>query len=112
MGIGLALIVNLLNPELLIVAGEGVAAGSFRLGPMRTALEESRFDSLGSGTRLVVESAGDVTWARGAACVVLSEFFRSPLRRGRPVASARAAGFDPRGPGAESDSLGGVNVSR
>jgi hypothetical protein len=53
---------------------------------MRQALREGQFDSLGSDTRLVVESSGDVTWARGAACVVLSEFFRSPLDRGRPAA--------------------------
>ncbi len=92
LGVGLAMIVNLLNPELLIVAGEGVEAGSWRLGPMQEALEENRFDSLGSGTKLVVESAGDVTWARGAACVVLSEFFKSPLHRGRPAAVPAGAG--------------------
>ncbi len=85
LGIGLATIVNLLNPELIIVAGEGVEAGDLRLGPMREALREGRFDSLGTDTKLVVESSGDVTWARGAACVVLSEFFRSPLHRGRPT---------------------------
>ncbi|VAW04826.1 hypothetical protein MNBD_ACTINO01-753 [hydrothermal vent metagenome] len=85
LGIGLATIVNLLNPELIIVAGEGVEAGDLRLDPMREALREGRFDSLGSDTKLVVESSGDVTWARGAACVVLSEFFRSPLHRGRPA---------------------------
>jgi predicted NBD/HSP70 family sugar kinase len=85
LGICLATIVNLLNPELIIVAGEGVEAGDLRLDPMREALREGRFDSLGTDTKLVVESSGDVTWARGAACVVLSEFFRSPLHRGRPA---------------------------
>ena len=85
LGAGLALIVNLLNPELIIVAGEGVDAGEWRLDPMRQALSERLFDPLGVNTDLVVESAGDVTWARGAACVVLSEFFKSPLERGRPV---------------------------
>jgi len=86
LGVGLATIVNLLNPELIIVAGEGVDAGDFRLDPMRQALRDGQFDSLGTDTKLVVESSGDVTWARGAACVVLSEFFRSPLQRGRPAA--------------------------
>ncbi len=97
LGVGLAMIVNLLNPELLIVAGEGVEAGSWRLDPMREALEENRFDSLGAGTQLVVESAGDVTWARGAACVVLSEFFKSPLHRGRTAAVPAAASVAPSG---------------
>lgn len=84
LGTGLAMIVNLLNPELIIVAGEGVEAGDLRFDPMRKALSEGRFDSLGADTKLVVESSGDVMWARGAACVVLSEFFRSPLHSGRP----------------------------
>ena len=88
LGVGLAMVVNLLNPELIIVAGEGVEAGEWRLGPMRDALNEGRFDSLGTNAQLIVESAGDVTWARGAACVVLSEFFKSPLQRVRPVVSA------------------------
>lgn len=93
LGRGLAMVVNLLNPELIIVAGEGVEAGEWRLGPMRQALVEGRFDSLGADTKLVVESSGDVTWARGAACVVLSEFFKSPLHSERPaVISLGAAG--------------------
>ena len=84
LGTGLAMVVNLLNPQLVIVAGEGVDAGRWRLDPMREAFDEGLFDTVGSGTRLVIESAGDVTWARGAACVVLSEFFKSPLHRVRP----------------------------
>lgn len=86
LGVGLAMIVNLLNPELIIVAGEGVEAGDLRFDSMREALSEGQFDSLGTDTKLVVESSGDMMWARGAACVVLSEFFRSPLHRGRPSA--------------------------
>jgi predicted NBD/HSP70 family sugar kinase len=89
LGYGMALLVNLLNPQLLIVAGEGVEAGEWRLAPMRRALREARFDSLGEDMRVVVESAGDTTWARGAACVVLSEFFKSPLHR-RPPTPRRA----------------------
>jgi predicted NBD/HSP70 family sugar kinase len=85
LGVGLAVIVNLLNPELIIVAGEGVEAGDWRLDPMRVAMGDGRFDRLGANTRLVLESSGDVTWARGAACVVLSEFFKSPLDSGRPA---------------------------
>ena len=92
LGRGLAMLVNLLNPQKVIVAGEGVEAGDWRFEPMRRALEETRFDSLGAETALVIESAGDTTWARGAACVVLGEFFKSPLHQDRPVAeSGRAA---------------------
>ncbi|MFV2063310.1 MAG: ROK family protein [Chloroflexota bacterium] len=86
LGVGMAMLVNLLNPQLIILAGEGVEAGEWRLAPMRRALREAQFDSLGANTRLVVEFSGDITWARGAACVVLSDFFKSPLYQDRPVA--------------------------
>ena len=92
LGAGIATLVNLLNPQLLIVAGEGVEAGHWRLDPMRRALDEARFESLGAAMRLVVESAGDITWARGAACVVLGEFFKSPLHQERPTRAVAAPG--------------------
>jgi hypothetical protein len=30
-------------------------------------------------TDVIIEPAGDETWARGAACVVLGELYKSPL---------------------------------
>lgn len=92
LGLGIGTLVNLFNPQLLIVAGEGVEAGHWRLDPMRRALHEARFESLGDDMRLVVELAGDITWARGAACVVLGEFFKSPLHQARPARAAAASG--------------------
>ncbi len=57
-----------------------------------TRFVERRFDAIGAETEIIVESAGDATWARGAACVVLGEFFKSPLHRERPSAEpVRAA---------------------
>ena len=87
LGTGVATLLNLLNPQRVIVAGEGVEAGEWRLAPMRAAIEDLRFDAVGAETEIIVESAGDTTWARGAACVVLGEFFKSPLHRNRPVAA-------------------------
>lgn len=81
LGVGIALLVNLINPHLVIVGGEGVRAGEWRLGPMREALSMHTFAGLGSDLRIVVEPAGDETWARGAACVVLGELFKSPVHR-------------------------------
>ncbi|MEA2026556.1 MAG: ROK family protein, partial [Chloroflexota bacterium] len=92
LGHGVGILVNLLRPQLVIVAGEGVEAGEWRLEPMRQALREAEVGPVPSSTRLVVESAGDVAWARGAACVVLGDFFKSPLHQDRPTAvRARAS---------------------
>jgi len=92
LGLGIGTLVNLLNPQLVIVAGEGVEAGEWRLEPMRRALDEACFESIGADMRLVVESAGDTAWARGAACVVLGEFFKSPLHQDRPTRMIAASG--------------------
>lgn len=85
LGIGLATVANVICPELVIVGGEGVSAGHWRLDPMREALAEHAFDDLASRIHLVVEPAGDEAWARGAACLVLGELFKSPLHERSPV---------------------------
>lgn len=79
LGIGIANLVNALNPELVIVGGEGVHAGESRLNAMRQAIQDHAFDGLADHLRIVIEPAGDDTWARGAACLVLGELFRSPV---------------------------------
>lgn len=79
LGVGLANVANILGPELIIVGGEGVAAGHWRLDPMRSAFAEYAFDDVAERTELIIELAGDETWARGAACVVLGELYKSPL---------------------------------
>ena len=81
LGMGIATLVNILNPELVIVAGEGVRAGEWRLQPMRAAIEAHTFAGLGGELQILVEPSGDEAWARGAACVVLGEIFKSPVHR-------------------------------
>lgn len=83
LGIGIANVVNLFNPGLVIIGGEGVHAGEWRFGPMRQAFEAHVFDGLADQTEFVIEPAGNETWARGAACVVLGEMFKSPLHKTR-----------------------------
>lgn len=98
LGIGLANVANILAPELIIVGGEGVTAGRWRLDPMLRAFGEHAFNDVAERTEVIVEPAGDETWARGAACVVLGELYRSPLldravpRRRRSAASGESSG--------------------
>lgn len=93
LGVGVANVVNLLNPGLVIIGGEGVHAGEWRFDPMRKAFRAHVFDGLSEQTEFVIEPAGDDTWARGAACVVLGEMFKSPLHKTRDLdLSASSAG--------------------
>jgi predicted NBD/HSP70 family sugar kinase len=82
LGMGIAVLVNTLNPQLVIVGGEGVDAGEWRLGPMREAIRQHAFNGLSDDLHIVVEPSGDEAWARGAACVVLGELFKSPVYKG------------------------------
>lgn len=80
-GRGIASLINILNPHLVIVGGEGVRAGPWRLEPMTQAIREHAFNGLADELQIVIEPAGDETWARGAAAVVLGEIFKSPIHR-------------------------------
>ena len=81
LGVGIANLVNILNPQLVIVAGEGVQAGEYRFQAMREAIRMHSFDGLAKELKIVIEPSGDETWARGAASLVLGEIFKHPLYR-------------------------------
>jgi N-acetylglucosamine repressor len=82
LGAALAALVNLLDPPLIIVGGEGAGTLDLMLEPMREALAAGCFADFGAGLRLVVEPWGDDAWAHGAASLMLEELFRPPLYQG------------------------------
>jgi predicted NBD/HSP70 family sugar kinase len=79
LGIGLATVINMLCPTLIIVSGEGVVAGDFRLRAMYDALRQHTFSGLLENVEIVVKPTDDRTWARGAAGLVVGKVFESPL---------------------------------
>jgi len=79
LGLGLSYLVNLFDPQLIVISGEGTRAGEALIGPAREMMRRHVFAGLGSGPRVIIESLGDEAWARGAACVVLSELFKHPI---------------------------------
>ncbi len=81
LGIGLASLINILNPQLIVVAGESVYAGSWLLESMQRTIQTNSFAGMADRLQLVVEQSGTETWAHGAACLVLSHLFASPLER-------------------------------
>jgi predicted NBD/HSP70 family sugar kinase len=86
LGIGLSTIINLLCPSLLIVSGEGVIAGAYRVTPMMEALRAHTFNGLLDDVQVIVEATDDHAWARGAASLVVGKVFESPLiEAGIPV---------------------------
>jgi predicted NBD/HSP70 family sugar kinase len=85
LGIALAGLINIFNPPLVILSGEGARALDLLRGPLDQALEEHCLASLFADLRLVIEPLGDDTWARGAASLILEELFRPPIYRDLPA---------------------------
>ncbi|HEX8230554.1 MAG TPA: ROK family transcriptional regulator [Chloroflexia bacterium] len=79
LGMAIADLVNIFNPPLLIVGGEGARAFDLLLEPLQEALQANCFNGFFDDMRLVVEPWGDDAWARGAASLMLEELFRPTL---------------------------------
>ena len=81
LGLAIADLVNIFNPPLLVVGGEGTRARDLLIEPLQAALRAHCFDGFYEDLRLVIEPWGDDAWARGAASLMLEELFRPDLYR-------------------------------
>lgn len=97
LGLALASILNVLNPSLLIVGGEGVQYLDLLLPSLDAALHEHSFHDSFSDVDLVVEPWSDDAWARGAAGLMLDEFFH-PSEPVEDEAAANRRGGRPHRP--------------
>lgn len=80
LGRSIANLVNVLNPELIVLSGEGSHAADLMLDALNDALSEHTFNGLADGATIVVEAWDDEAWAQGAASLVLAEVFQPKLR--------------------------------
>ena len=74
-GSALAAMVNLVGPELVVIAGEGVAEYDLYDQRMRQAFAEHAFGAAGD-CRLMLRSHTFDDWARGAAATVIRSYVR------------------------------------
>jgi predicted NBD/HSP70 family sugar kinase len=86
LGLAVANVVTLLNPELLIIGGEGTSLGPRFLDPIVSAVRDQTFADLGREVEIKVQSWGDEAWAVGAATLVLRESFNLPGADDRSLA--------------------------
>ena len=75
LGLAVANLVTVLNPERVIVSGEGTRLGPAFFDVMEEVIREKSFANLGADLDIVVQRWGDDTWAVGAATLVLRELF-------------------------------------
>lgn len=79
LGCGLATLVNLLNPECIILTGPNVSDNTVFFSAMRDTLRKHTFSVLGDQLQLIIGSVAETSWAQGAGSLVLRHFFSTPL---------------------------------
>ena len=90
LGEGVADLANLFDPDLIILGGEGVALGQTLLSAVRRAFERRRLLKT-VPVKFLVDNWGDDTWARGAAGLVVEQFFEGSATL---TEEASGSGFD------------------
>jgi predicted NBD/HSP70 family sugar kinase len=71
LGRGIAALLNLLNPPLVILSGEGMTASDLFIDALRAELDRDAFSSTAADCTVLVRPLPDETWARGAAATML-----------------------------------------
>lgn len=73
LGIGIANVVNILNPELVIVGGGVAKAGDLLFGPVRRVVQERAMPALAKIVRIVPAALGDDVGIMGAVALALEQ---------------------------------------
>jgi N-acetylglucosamine repressor len=81
LGLGIANLINLFDPQKIIISGEGTREGDFLFIPMKESIERNTMPGLYDPETVVIAPWGDDAWARGAAGLVLREVFESPFHK-------------------------------
>ncbi len=81
LGIGIGNLVNLLNPELVILGGELAGGGTSLLDPIRRVVGRMALEKDGRQPRIVCSALTSRGNAVGAAALVLHDIFGSPWAR-------------------------------
>jgi predicted NBD/HSP70 family sugar kinase len=79
LGRGIAVVLNLINPERVILSGEGLAVSDLLFESLTDALAKSAFSSASADCEIVTRPLEDETWARGAASNVLRHLIARPV---------------------------------
>lgn len=71
LGRAIAALVNLVNPPLVILSGEGITASDLFMDALRVELDSDAFSTVAHDCTVLVRPLPDEAWARGAAATML-----------------------------------------
>jgi len=79
LGRGIANLINVFDPQMIILTGEGVKARDLFVEDMFKAIRSHTMPGMGPETTVHIDELEDLAWARGAAGLVLRAVFESPI---------------------------------
>jgi predicted NBD/HSP70 family sugar kinase len=94
LGVAVANLVNIFNPAVIIIGGEGLRAAPIIMETFQATLNRHCFGGLRDDVSVVTEPWGDDGWARGAASLLLDELFQPALHKAdkeRPFLTGRSS---------------------
>lgn len=78
LGCGVANLINLFNPDKIVIGGEGTVASDYFIDTVcKTALSHA-FPHLTDNLEITVDDGSEHVWLQGAAMLVIEEFFKVP----------------------------------
>ncbi|CAA7603093.1 ROK family [Acididesulfobacillus acetoxydans] len=79
LGCGVANLINLFDPEKIVIGGEGAVAAKFFVDTVRDVATKYAFPHLADQVEIVVDDGSEDAWLQGAAALIIEEFFKLPL---------------------------------
>jgi predicted NBD/HSP70 family sugar kinase len=90
LGIGGAILVNILNPDVLVLGGYFATLGPWLTEPLEQAIRDGVIAPDGGGCRVIRSDLGFTAAVRGGAQISLDQVFIDPTLVGRDTAGATA----------------------
>lgn len=78
LGLGIANLINVLNPARVILSGAGMRAGRMLGDPLIATIRANVLAPLADRLDIVMHEWSDEVWARGAASLIVQEIYRTP----------------------------------
>ena len=74
LGLGIAILITLLNPELIVLSGRGAAAGKLWLAPIQQAINEHCIPRIAEDIQIKISTLGQRAELIGAAALVMENY--------------------------------------
>lgn len=78
LGVGVANVINTINPELVILNGEIITTGDLLLDSVKASVQKHGFQSLVDASDIVLSKLGTDAYLKGAVVLVLQDIFGNP----------------------------------